>query len=91
MSDYSETDLRVIRFLRAGMKSTTAIGRECFRTDGGSRDSGIRPAAAHLARMQSRGLVQRTGRGHRTLWSITEKVSAPGPDLFSEFDESSDE
>ena len=82
MSDLSDTDQRVIRFLRGGKKNTTAIGKACFRSEGSAKDSGTRPAAAHLARMGERGLVLRTGSGYRTYWQLTDKVTDPGPDLF---------
>lgn len=84
MGEYSDADLRVIRFLRGGKKNTTAVGKACFRGEGAAKDSGTRPAAAHLARMCERGLVGRTGSGYRTYWQLTDQVTDPGPDLFGE-------
>lgn len=81
MSDYSDTDLRVIRFLRGGPRNTTQVGGVCFRVDG-KRTSGTRPAAAHLAKMEARGLVRSRGSRERLVWELTEKVTDPGPELF---------
>jgi hypothetical protein len=70
-SELSDTDLRVINFLRTGRRSSSEISRECFP------GKNTRPAVAHLARMKERNLVQPVaGR-----WELAPVVADPGPDL----------
>ncbi len=71
MSAPSPTDLRVISFLRKSRRSSSEISRNCFT------GKNVRPAVAHLARMEERGLVRAVaGR-----WELTESVTDPGPEL----------
>jgi hypothetical protein len=69
-------DIRVLAFLRSRQAGVAAIGRACFQAPGKPARSGIRPAAAHLARMRQRGLVRVSG----GLYSPAPESS---PDLFS--------
>lgn len=75
MSARSETDNRVIAFLRVGPRYPGSIARHCFDT------TNARPALAHLARMKERGLVTESG----SLWKLADSVRREGeePDLFS--------
>lgn len=56
----SPADNRVISVLSHGPSTVLAIGAACFSQ--GGKNSGTRPAAAHLARMLARGCVTRRGR-----------------------------
>lgn len=67
----SPTDQKVIAYLSKGRRKTSAIARECLAT------KAARPAAAHLARMKERGLVRQAA----GFWELTEKVTAPSPEL----------
>lgn len=59
----SDTDNRVLAYISArGRAALKDIGAACFAVSGKPERSGIRPAAAHLARMSERGLVARAGR-----------------------------
>jgi predicted transcriptional regulator len=71
MSDLSQTDQNFITYLRGGRRKTSAIARQCLGT------TAARPAAAHLARMKERGLVRQAA----GFWELTEKVTAPSPEL----------
>jgi len=69
--DLSETDIRVINYLRGGRRKTSAVARECLST------KNARPAAAHLARMKEKGLVcQAAG-----FWNLTPAAENPSPEL----------
>jgi hypothetical protein len=73
----SPADQRVISYLRQRQRATLcAIGMACFAVTGKPERSGIRPAAAHLARMQERRLIKRIGR-HYLL-----EAETSGPGLF---------
>lgn len=70
-SELSPTDARVINYLRGARRSASAISKACF--PGGN----VRPAAAHLARMQERQLVQKAG----PYWELTPAAAEPSPEL----------
>lgn len=58
----SPADQRVMAYLgNRGRAKLKDIGAACFAVSGKPERSGIRPAAAHLARMMERGLVGRAG------------------------------
>ena len=71
----SPADQRVISYLRQRQRATlSAIGAACFAISGKPEHSGIRPAAAHLVRMEERRLVKRQGR-HYVLEAEVESAS----------------
>ena len=76
----SPTDNRVLYTLRDGPATVAAIARSCFTVVGKARCSGIRPAAAHLARMAAKGLVTRNG----SLYRATK--TDPPATLFAQHD-----
>jgi len=79
--ELSDADRRVINCLRRGRKSTAEIARDCFSSAGKGSQKAVRPAAAHLARMQERQLVLRHGADY-PLWELAAAVENPGPELF---------
>lgn len=62
----SETDKKVLSFIsKHGPCGVSSIGRECFRDPEKGKNSGALPAASHLARMVSRGILERAGTLYR--------------------------
>lgn len=71
MSELSQTDERVINYLRTARRSASAIAKSCFP------GNSVRPAVAHLARMKERHLVQKAG----AYWELTASAANPSPEL----------
>jgi hypothetical protein len=65
----TETDERVLRFLSKQERKTADVGKNCFAggTARRAKDT-VLVAAAHLRRMESRGLVACRGKGDRLVW-----------------------
>lgn len=65
----TETDERVLRFLSTAERRTAEVGRNCFAggTARQAKDT-VLVAAAHLRKMEARGLVACRGKGDRLVW-----------------------